>query len=515
MTQTDSFTDQRIDMPPRRYGVKSLNCASSGMPGAVYQPLSGDDLRRIHTASLEVLERTGIEVMPSECRDIFQAAGARIDEENNRVFIPRSMVEDALALAPNEVTLCGLDSKHDLQLTKTNVYMGTGGAAIKILDMETGLVRETTLQDVAQIGRLVDALENVHFYLRACVARDIPVELLDINTYYAALSNTTKHVTGNCFSTQTVRDVVEMASMIAGGEEALRENPIISVTNCWVISPLRYARETVEVLTEVVRHGIPVFLSSAPQAGSTAPATLAGTLVQINAEELSGVVYTQLVRPGAPVVLGYVPAVCDLRTGSFVGGAPEFALMHAAASQMGQFYNLPVYNSSGLTDSKVPDVQAGIEKAMTGLAAALAGSNYIHHSAGFLESMLTVAYEQYVIDNDINGAIMRMVRGIEVNDETLSVDVIDEVCRGGDGHYMFTQQCRDRMKTEFYYPLTSDRSGREKWEKGGSLTMWDAARQKAQRILADHWPQPIPDDIDNAIRKRFEIMLPRNSPIAS
>jgi trimethylamine---corrinoid protein Co-methyltransferase len=492
----------------RRGERVQVNVAPAGLPGGHYKPLRPEDVQRIHEASLIVLERTGIEVQPSECRDIFAAAGARVAATENRVFIPRSMVEDALARAPNEVVLCGRDPRHDMTLGGTRVYMGTGGAAVKVLDLDTQRVRESTLADVAQIGRLVDALDNIHFYLRACVARDMPIEDLDLNTFYAAVANTTKHVTGNCFTLQAVRDVVEMAAMIAGGIDALRQRPFISVVTCWTVSPLRYALETVEVLTELIRQEIPVFLSSAPQSGATSPAALAGSLVQINAEELSGVVYSQLVRPGAPIILGYVPSVSDLRTGNFVGGAPEFALMHAAVAQLGQFYNLPVYNSSGLTDSKLPDVQAGYEKGMTGLAAALAGANYIHHSAGFLESMLSVAYEQFVIDDDINGAIMRMVRGIEVNDESLSVDLIDQVCRGGEGHYLGTAQSLALMGTEYYYPHSGDRQRRQDWEEAGSLDMRQVARLKAQQILKKHHPEPIAPAIDAAIRERFNILLP-------
>lgn len=491
----------------KRRERKQPNVVPAGLEGGWYKPLKDEDVTRIHEASLEVLERTGIEVVPSECREIFRQAGAEIDEENSRVFIPRSMVEDALVTARNEVVLCGRDPEHDITLGGTRVYMGTGGAAVKVLDLETQEVRESTLADVAQIGRLVDALDNIHFYLRACVARDIPNELLDLNSYYAAIANTTKHVTGNCFSVESARDVIEMASMIAGSTEALRERPFVSFVTCWTVSPLRYAPETVEVLTEVVRQEMPVFLSSAPQSGATSPAALAGSLVQINAEELSGITYAQLVKPGTPVVLGYVPSVSDLRTGNFVGGATEFALMNAAVAQLGQFYNLPVYNSSGLTDSKVPDTQAGYEKGITGLVAALAGANYIHHSAGFLESMLTVAYEQYVIDDDINGSIMRAVRGIEVTDETLSVDLIDHVCRG-EGHFLGTQQSLQLMNTEYYYPHTADRQRRQDWQANGELDMWERARQKATEILGAHEPDRIPPKIDAAIRERFNIVLP-------
>lgn len=486
------------------------NAAPAGLLGGHFKPLRDVDIRRIHQASLEVLSRIGIEVMPSECREIFRQAGARIDDENNRVYIPTSMVEDALATAQNEVILYGRDPKYNLKLGGARVYMGTGGAAVNVLDLNTSYARESTLDDVAQIGRLVDALDNIHFYLRPCVARDIPLENLDLNTYYAAIANTTKHVTGNCFTCDSLHQVLEMAAMIAGSAEKLRQEPFISFVTSWTVSPLRFAPETVEVLTEIVRQEMPVFLSSAPQSGATSPAALAGSLVQINAEELSGLTYCQLVKPGTPVILGYVPSVSDLRTGNFTGGAPEFALMHAAVAQLGQFYNLPVYNSSGLTDAKIPDVQAGYEKALTGLSAALAGANYIHHSAGMLESLLTVAYEQFVIDDDINGSIMRMVRGIEVTDETLSVDVIEEVCRG-EGHFLGTQQSLSLMNTEYYYPHTGDRRRRADWEANGSLDMWAQARKKAQSILKNHEPEPIPPKIDAEIRKRFEILLPPNT----
>ncbi|MFQ5408384.1 MAG: trimethylamine methyltransferase family protein, partial [Anaerolineales bacterium] len=289
---------------------------------------------------------------------------------------------------------------------------------------------------------------------------------------------------------------------------ALRERPFISFSNCWTVSPLRYAPETVAVLDEIVAQGMPVAISSAPQAGATSPATLAGTLVQITAEQLSGVTYINLLRPGHPTLLGYVPSVADLRTGSFSGGAAEFALMNAAAAQIGQHLGLPVYNSSALSDSKIPDAQAGYEKGISTATAALAGSNYVHHSAGMLESMLTVAYEQYVIDDDINAAVMRMVRGIEVTEETLAVDVIRDVCMG-EGHYLGHDQTLTLMNSEYYYPHTGDRRTRRDWELGGSLDMRERARLKARELLATVWPDHISEQLDQAIRAEFEILLPR------
>lgn len=490
----------------QRQARQQANIVPGGLATHAYKPLSDDDIQRIYEASLVVLEKTGVAVEASEARDIFAAGGASIDEDAGRVYIPRNMVEDALDKACKRFVLAGREEKNDIEMGGERVYMGTGGAAIKVLDL-TGTVRRTVLKDIAEIARLVDSLENIHFYLRPCVAHDLPNHLLDVNKTYAALANTTKHVMTNAYTVESAREIIELASMIMGSKEAYEERPIVSFITSWTVSPLRYATETVEVLVELVKQNVPVVLSSAPQSGATSPAALAGTLVQINAEELSGLVLCNLIRPGARVLVGYVPSVADMRTGNFVGGAPEFALMNAAATQLAHFYGIPIYNSSAISDSKLPDIQAGYEKGLTSAAAALAGTNFIHHSAGFLESMLAIAYEQYVIDDDINGSIMRMVRGIEVTDETLSIDVIDKVCRG-EGHFLGTQQSLEMMNTEYYYPHTADRSRREEWEERGGLDMSQRARQQAKQILETYQPQRIDPQIDAAIRERFEIVLP-------
>lgn len=508
-----------IESPPERVRERSRerrrgheahakpSVAPAGLPGGQYKPLTEAQVAQIYEAALTVLERTGIEVLPSPCREVWRAAGAQIDETRNRVFIARDLIERGLSTAARSVRLCGQSPEFDMQLEGTRVYLGTGGAAVKVLDFD-GTVRESTLRDIFDIGRMVSALDNIHFYLRPVVARDIPVEALDLNTYYAALASTRKHVMGNCFTTGTVRQVVKLAEMIAGGADALRERPFVSWVNCWTVSPLRYAPETVAVLDEIVAQGMPVAISSAPQAGATSPVTLAGTLVQLTAEQLSGITYINLMRPGHPTLLGYVPSVADLRTGSFTGGSPEFSLMNAAAAQIAHHIGLPVYNSAGLSDSKVPDVQAGYEKGMSTTTAALAGANYIHHSAGLLESMLTVAYEQYVIDDDVNGSVMRMVRGIEVDDETLSLDVIHEVCNG-EGHFLGHSQTLSRMNTEYYYPHTGDRLTRDNWERAGAGDMRERARHKARELLATQYPQHISDELDARLRAEFDILLSR------
>lgn len=479
--------------------------APGGLPTHAYKPLPDEAIRRIHEASLLVLERTGIEVAASPARDIFERAGARIDPERNRVYISRAMVEDAVAAASHRFILAGRDPTNDIEMGGERVYMGTGGAAVKVMDLD-GTVRSSRLDDIALIARLIDALDNIHFYQSPVIARNVPAAQHDVNQAFAALTNTTKHVMANANSVPTARDTVELAAMVAGSKSALDARPILSFVVSWVISPLRYEAKATDILIELVRQGVPVALSSAPQSGMTAPMALAGTLVQINAEELSGLVLCNLIRPGARVLLGYVPSVADMRTGSFVGGAAEFALMNAAATQLAHFYDIPIYNSAGIADSKLPDVQAGYEKAISSTTVALAGSNFVHHSAGLLESLLCVAYEQYVIDDELNGNVMRMVRGIEVNDETLSVDVIDEVCREN-GHYLMTRQSLDLMRSEFYYPHTADRTSRDNWEASGALDMRERARERVREILATHQPTRIDPAVDQAIRERFDILL--------
>jgi len=483
--------------------------APGGLPGGTYKPLSERDVGRILEAARTVLERTGIEVMASPCREVFRKAGCRIDEDANRVHIPGHLIDRALGVAANEVLLAGRTPEHDLVLGGTRVYLGTGGQAVKMLDLD-GTVRETRLADNYDIGRLCDTLEHIHFYMRPVVSRDVAIEDIDINQFYACLAATPKHVMANSYLPGSVPSLRMLGEMIAGGANAFDARPPISFTACWTVSPLRYATETVEILDAIVAHRMPVVISSAPQAGATSPAALAGTLVQIMAEQLSGIVYVNLLNPGHPLIVGCVPAQADLRTGAFTGGSAEFTLLNAACAQLSQALRLPIYNSSGISDSKVPDAQAGAEKGVTGLAAALAGSNYIHHSAGFLESLLTVAFEQYVIDNDINGVIMRTLRGIEVTDETLSLDAIDEACRGP-GHFLGHPQTLKLMNSEYLYPRFFDRQTRDDWEAKGAQDAREVARAYARKVLAEHFPQVIEPGLDADIRKRFNVLLPREA----
>ncbi len=492
---------ETTEKPPIPSPVKA------GLEGGYYKPLTDAEIVQIHEAALSVLANTGVYIAASECRDILQKAGARVDTNMDRVYFPRELIEQALQLANRNVVFYGRDPQYDLHLTGNKVYLGTGGAAVKVLDLKTGHARDSVLRDIYDIGRLVDTLHNIHFYLRPVVARDMSNDDIDVNTFYACFASTPKHAMGSCYFSEKVAELKKLAVMVAGSEEAFLQRPFFSINFGFVVSPLRFAPETVETLTTAVRAGIPISMVSAPQSGATSPASLVGTLVQTIAEELAGITYIQLLKPGHPMLVGGMPLVADLRTGSMVGGSAELALMNAAATQLTHFYDLPIYNTCGITEAKVPDVQAGFEKGMTITATALAGANFNHHAAGMLESLLTVAYEQYVIDDDIGGQIMRLVRGLEVNEETLSLDVIHEAALG-EGHYLGHPQTLAMMHSEYVYPHTADRTNRTSWEEAGSWDMRQIARHKVQEVLRSHFPTYLSPELDAQIRDEFNILLP-------
>jgi len=477
---------------------------NKGLVGGQYKPLTDEQVKQIHEASLAVLARTGVQVEETEALRLFTEAGANV--EGNRVRLPQSLIEDAVDKAPSRVVLAGRDPDNDLILEDARVYIGTGGAALSVLDMETGETRKAVLRDVADMARIVDVLDNIHFYLMPVYPTDMTKENVDINSYYISLANTTKHVQSGVYTVQGIRDVVEMCERITGGSEPLRERPIVSFITCWMVSPLKFATDVTTLLIETCRQRIPVVLSAAPMAGSTAPVTLAGMLAQLNAEQLAGLALTQLAQPGCPVLLGPIPATADMRSGKYLGGSVELGLTNAAITQLAHFYQVPIYNSAGMTESKIPDIQAGMEKAQSLIQVALAGANFIHHAAGMLENMSTIAYEQFVIDNELLGMAMRAVRGIEVNDDTLALEVIDRV--GPGGHYLMDEHTMRYMRTEHYYPSAIfDRQGREMWEKAGATDAWTRAKEVARRILAEHRPEPLDPATDAWIRERFASSL--------
>ena len=479
-----------------------------GLSGGLYKPLSSEDVEAIHRAALSILESTGMkyETGLEAAIDMLQNRGVTVDRKRSRIFFKPDLVITQVDLAPEQVILYSRDGKNDLDLTQDRVYLGTGGAAVKILDLEDGQARPTTLSDLYRLGRLVDALDNIHFYLRPCIPTDIPVAAYDVNSFFACLKATAKHVMAGVGNEEGFYKVLELASMIAGSRQALVEKPFISLIASFAISPLKLCTQSTLIMLEAVRNRIPVALSAAPMAGSTSPVTMAGTLAQLHAEQLAGITICQLTNPGGPVLYGGIPGRANLRSLGYLGGAVECGMMNAAIHQLAHYIKVPNYNSSGLTDAKIPDAQAAWEKALTTVLAAMGGSNFVHHAAGMLESMLAVAYEQFVIDDEIIGMCCQVLQGIQVDDEHLALEAIHQV--GPGGSFITSPHTMTHMRREYFNGNgIADQDSREKWVEKGSQDARTRAREIAKKILAQEEKFYIPVDVEKAIREKYEILL--------
>jgi trimethylamine--corrinoid protein Co-methyltransferase len=479
-----------------------------GLSGGIYQPLSPEDIKTIHDASLTILENTGFRFEDGldETIELLEANGANVDRDRGRFFLPKDLVMAQVPKAPEQVTLYSRDGKNDLDLTRHRVYLGTGGAAIKILDLETGQARPSTLQDLYQLARLVDELEHIHFFLRPCVPTDVSETAYDENSLFACLKGTAKHVMFGVTNEAGFEKVFDIAAMVAGGAQKLKQKPFFSTVACFSISPLKLCTQSTLNMQAAVRHQIPVALSSAPMSGSTAPMTMAGTLAQLHAEEMCGITICQLTQPGAPVLYGGIPGMANLKDLGYHGGAVECGMMNAAIHQLAHHIKVPNYNSSGLTDSKIPDTQAGWEKALTTLLAAMGGSNYVHHAAGMLESMLTVAHEQYVIDDEIIGMCCKVLQGIQVDEAHLALDAIDEV--GPGGTFITSNHTIKHMRTEYFNGNgVSDQSSRETWEAKGARDARTRAREIAASILSREASPYISSELEQKIKEKYNILI--------
>ncbi len=480
----------------------------AGMEGGTYKPLSDADVLKIHEAALKALETIGMADAPPSGVEILTKAGAILGEDG-RLRFPRSVVEDALAVAAKKVTLHSRDGKNDLELYGNRVHYGTAGAAVNLVDVEKNEYRECYVQDLYDAAKIVDRLDNVHFFQRPMVCRDIPDNYeMDLNTIYAACSGTTKHIGTSFTEPDFVAGAFEMLYEIAGSEAAYRERPFVSNSNCFVVPPMKFATESCEVMENCIRGGMPVLLLSAGMAGATAPSTIAGAIAQATAECLAGMVYVNAIAPGHPAIFGTWPFGLDLRTGAMSVGSGEQALLSAASAQMHKFYGLPGGAAAGASDSKMPDMQAGWEQMCSNVMAGLSGMNMVYEAAGIHSSLLGFCHESLILSDDIIGQAMRCVRGIEVNDETLALDQMAEVWLGGPGHYLGTEQTLGRMQADHVYPSLGDRTSPKEWAEIGKPVLIEKAIAKKEEILATRSKARFDASLDNEIREQFKIYLP-------
>lgn len=478
-----------------------------GMSGGQYRPLSDDQVKQIHEAALEALETIGLCDAPQSGIDYLVSAGC-IAGDDGRIRFPRAVVEDALGKACRDITLCGRDPQHDLHLNGTRVHFGTAGAAVNMVDVEGREYRESTVQDLHDAARITDVLNNIHFLQRPMVCRDIlDNREMDYNTVYATVSGTTKHIGTSFTEPDFVGDALEMLHMIAGGEAEWRARPFVSNSNCFVVPPLKFATEACQVMEQCIAGGMPVLLLSAGMAGATAPSTVAGAIVQATAECLAGLVYVNAIKPGHPAIFGTWPFGLDLRTGAMTGGSGEQALLTSGCAQMHNFYGLPGGAAAGMTDAKLPDMQAGWEQMCSNVLAGVAGLNMVYESVGMHASLLGFCHESLILGDDLLGHAQRVLRGIEVDETTLALAQMREVCLGGPGHYLGTSETLARMETDYVYPTLGDRSSPKEWNEIGKPDLNNRAIARKEEILSQPSAARFDPALDKALRERFNIHL--------
>lgn len=480
---------------------------------ARYRPLSDSDLERIHEAALVVLETVGFANPIASCIEALTKAGATYGPDA-RIRFPRTLVADTIARAGRHFTLHGQAPRHDMAVQGGRSYCGTAGLAVHLVDVEKRAYRESQLQDIYDAARIVEGLDNIHFFQRPMAARDIadPLEL-DLNTLYACVTGTSKHIGTSFTVRENVRPALEMLYAIAGGEANFRARPFVSSSSPFVVSPMKFAEDACGVMEECVKGGIPILLLSTGQAGTTAPTSLVGAVVQAVAEVLAGLIYVNALKPGHPAMLGTWPFACDPRTGAMAGGSAEQALLTAACAQMAQFYDLPGASAAGMSDSKLPDMQSGYEKGTTNVMAGLSGLDLIYESAGMHASLLGFCLESLIVDNDMLGHCQRCVRGIDTSEATRSAEAIADVCLKGPGHYLGSGQASDKTPADHFHPAIGDRLSPREWCEQGKPDLLQKAVEEKKRILAERFPRHISKATDDRLRARFGdlIKLPRSA----
>jgi len=446
-------------------------------------------LQEIHLASLEILRRTGVRVYEAESLGLLRDAGCTVTDEN-LVRFPAAVVEDALLYAPSRVVLCDRTGEPRLFLEGQRTYFGTGSDLPNTLDLDTGERRLSLLSDVAHTARLVDALPNLDFVMSMALPSDVPVETSDRRSFLAMIRNTVKPVVFTAWDENGLADIIAMAETVAGGSRELALKPFL-LAYLEPSSPLQHSEEALRKVLMMADHGLPFVYAPGPIEGASAPVTPAGSLAMANAEVLSGLVIAQLRRRGTPFVWGSGSGPLDMRTMVGVYAGPEFMLHCMGMAELAHYYyHVPVWGFSGCSDSKLPDMQAGIESALWILWTALSGANLVH-DVGYIESGLTCSYEMIVLCDEVIGFVRRLMRGIELSPETLALDVIDKVGPGGD--YLGAAHTARHFR-KAWYPNVMDRRSFHAWVEAGRPTALRTAHDFARETVAMHAPLPLPTE---------------------
>jgi trimethylamine--corrinoid protein Co-methyltransferase len=465
------------------------------MKPAYFEVLSPAEVEQIDAASMNILESVGVRVGLKRARDAFGEAGAHVDEAARSVRIPEELVRRAIGRAPSQFTLYGADPDFRLEIGTDQVNFAALGTPTKIVDLETGQLRPTTLEDVRNHLRLLDGLDHINNSQMDIWPTDIPMTSIHVEAILAWAQNCHKSFGLGCYGAMPSEDMMRMMAIAVGGKEELKKRPRFFGI-CSVMTPLQMIKLQLEGMFLFAEYGQPMAMSPEAMAGATAPVTLAGLLAQQNAEILAHIALSQIIAPGTPVLYGNVSTVADMATGNVALGAVESGLITAGAAQLARHYGLPCRSVGGATDAKTVDVQCMLERVSTLLPAVLAGAHFIT-CGGTLDSTMTESHALLVLDDELCGLILRLARGIDVSEETIALDLIKEV--GWDGQYLDQLHTAQHFRREHFLPKLLRRDSREVWEGKGSKSALDLARERARDILAKHQPR----ELDSAVEREL------------
>ncbi len=448
--------------------------------------LNSSRCQEIHDATLWIIEKVGVKFPSKRALDIWAANGAEVDHERKIIRAKGELIESALKKCPPVYPLAARDPNQDLSLDGNHVFVGTDGCGVEVIDIQSGERRMSKLQDVVDIARIADAAEEVAFHWVPVSAQDTPPGTRGLHELQAIWENSTKHVqTESIYSVHEAKAAIEMAAMIAGGKEALRKRPVLSLMQC-TASPLGHDGGSIDAALLAAEVELPTGFMTMSACLTTGPATMAGTLVVGNAEVIAGTALLQLAYPGAPVFYAAAQTASDLRLGAYTGGGPEDFLFGAATNALSDFYDIPLSMGSFATGAKEPNWQAGIENSLSTFMASIAMSDMLL-GVGFLHGSRIWSFAEMMMDCEIFSIIRKMMQGIEVNDETLALDTIAAV--GSSGHFLAQKHTRQHMH-DLFMPQFMDRRPYNEWEsKKDDACDWALA--KARKILAEHQPDPL------------------------
>jgi trimethylamine--corrinoid protein Co-methyltransferase len=448
--------------------------------------LTPAEVQKIHEATLWIIENVGIRFPSERALDVWEAHGAEVNRGSMLVKAKEELIQSALSHCPPRYSLAARIPEQDLLLDGNHVFVGTDGCGVEVLDIHTGRRRTSSLQDVADIAAIADAVEEVAFHWVPVSAQDAPVESRGLHEIKAIWQNSTKHVqTESIYEARQAETAIEMAAVIAGGRAALRQRPILSLMQC-TAPPLGHDGGSLDAALIAAEAGIPTGFMTMSACLTTGPATLAGTLAVGNAEVIAGTALLQLAHPGAPVFYAAAQTASDLRTGAYTGGGPEDFLFGAATNVLADFYDIPLSMGSFATGAKQPNWQAGLENGLSTFMASIVMADMLL-GVGLLHGSRIWSFAQMMLDCEIFSIIHKMMKGITVDEESLALSTIAAV--GPAGHFLAQKHTREHMH-DVFIPEFLDRRPYGEWEsKQDSMTDW--ALSKARRILQDHRPDPL------------------------